>query len=72
MSQAVQVGDVKDPAHGGRVHAPRPSLLETQVGQDLTEAGVLERRAAGGVNRRLSQVSVDSDQSKQAEVGQSV
>lgn len=36
MSQAVQVGDVKDPAHSGRVHAPRPSLLETQVGQDLT------------------------------------
>lgn len=41
LSQPIQVGDVKGSAHCCCVHAPCPSLLETQVGQDLTETGVL-------------------------------
>lgn len=42
LPQAVQVGDVEDPAHSSGVHATGPSLLQTQVAEDLAEAGVLQ------------------------------
>lgn len=41
LSQAIQVGDVEHAAHSGGVHATCASLLQTQVVQDLTEAGIL-------------------------------
>lgn len=41
LSQAIQVGDVKDSAHGGGVDSARPSLLQAQVAEDLAESRVL-------------------------------
>lgn len=41
LSQTVQVGDVKHPAHGGRVDSTRPSLLQAQAAEDLAESRVL-------------------------------
>lgn len=41
LSQAVQVGDVEHTTHGSSVYTTCPSLLQTQVVQDLTEAGIL-------------------------------
>ena len=41
QSQAVQVGDVEHTANSRGVHAAGPSLLQTQVVQDLTEARIL-------------------------------
>lgn len=41
MSQAVQVGDVEHTSYSCGVHAACPSLLQTQIAQDLAEAGIL-------------------------------
>lgn len=41
LSQAVQVGDVKHTTHSCSIHTACPSLLQTQVVQDLTEARIL-------------------------------
>lgn len=49
LPQSVQVGDVKHAAHSSSVHAACPSLLQTQVAQNLAEAGIL----GGGEGRKV-------------------
>lgn len=41
LSQTIQVGDVKDSAHGSGVDSTRPPLLQTQVAEDQAESRVL-------------------------------
>lgn len=48
VSQAVQVGDVEHAAHSSGVDTTRPSLLQTQVVQDLIQARILEGVCGGG------------------------